>query len=63
MFLNRLNYVIFWAGLQKHVLMTGGGGYIGHIVDQYRTAYLAERDAVLRHYIQLHPDDFPIPGK
>lgn len=23
----------------------------------------AERDAVYRHYIQLHPDDFPPPGK
>lgn len=35
----------------------------GKIVDGWRNDHLAERDAVLRHYIQLHPEDFPDPGK
>jgi len=39
------------------------GGFIGKTVDGWRDDYLAERDAVLRHYIELHPEDFPDPGK
>ena len=35
----------------------------GKTVDGWRNEHLAERDAVLRHYIQLHPEDFPDPGK
>lgn len=39
------------------------GATLAHFVEQYRINYWAERDAVLRHYIQLHPEDFPPPGK
>lgn len=28
----------------------------------YRKNYYAERDAVYRHYVELHPEDFPPPG-
>lgn len=35
----------------------------GKTVDGWRNEHLAERDAVLRHYVQLHPEDFPDPGK
>lgn len=33
-----------------------------YYVKQYRTAYLADKDAMFRHYIQLHPEHFPPPG-
>ncbi|XP_022906330.2 NADH dehydrogenase [ubiquinone] 1 subunit C2 [Onthophagus taurus] len=52
-----------FSGLQRHLAATGIGGYIGHVIDGYRNSHYAERDAVLRHYIQLHPDDFPIPER
>lgn len=43
-----------------------GAGILGAVVfyyfKQYRTAYLADKDAMYRHYIQLHPDEFLAPG-
>lgn len=33
-----------------------------HFFMNYRKNYWAERDAVFRHYIELHPEDFPAPG-
>lgn len=51
------------AGIQKHLLYTGIGALFGKITDGWRNEYLAERDAVLRHYIQLHPEDFPVPSE
>lgn len=46
-------------GIQMHALYTVAGVLIGKYVDNYRNGYLAERDAAFRHYIQLHPEDFP----
>lgn len=40
----------------------GLGFTFGHFFYQYRMNYFAERDAVFRHYVQLHPEDFPPPG-
>lgn len=39
-------------------------GFIGVLtyVQKQRDSYYAEKDAVYRHYIELHPEDFPIPG-
>ncbi|EDW03842.1 NADH dehydrogenase [ubiquinone] 1 subunit C2 [Drosophila grimshawi] len=48
-----------FSGIQKHIAFTLLGGGIGAFLDQKRDAYLAKRDAVLRHYVELHPDDFP----
>lgn len=39
-----------------------GGYYAGQLILNWRRNYWADRDAVLRHYIQLHPEDFPPPG-
>ncbi|KAB0798799.1 hypothetical protein PPYR_06679 [Photinus pyralis] len=47
------------SGIQKHVVFTILGGFLGKYIDSNRSEYLAERDAVLRHYIELHRDDFP----
>lgn len=35
---------------------------LGKFLEKNRAEYLAERDAVLRHYIEIHREDFPIPG-
>lgn len=32
-----------------------------HFVRNWRASLAAERDAVMRHYIQLHPEDFIPP--
>lgn len=49
-------------GIQKHIIATGGWVSILSYVQHKRNEYLAEKDAVYRHYIELHPDDFPVPG-
>lgn len=38
------------------------GATTAHFFLQYRKNYWAERDAVMRHYVQLHPEDFAPPG-
>lgn len=43
-----------------------GAGIVGAVASyylkQYRTDYLANKDAMFRHYIQLHPESFEAPG-
>lgn len=39
------------------------GVVAGTFVDRKRNEYLAKRDAVLRHYVELHPEDFPVTGE
>lgn len=56
-----INIHIF-LGIQKHLLYTGVAALFGKTADGWRNTYLAERDAILRHYIELHPEDFPMPG-
>jgi hypothetical protein len=34
------------------------GYWLGGMVDHYETKRFAERDAMLHHYISLHPEDF-----
>ncbi|VVC97346.1 unnamed protein product [Leptidea sinapis] len=50
------------SGFQKHILATVGWTALLSFVQNRRDNYLAEKDAVLRHYIELHPEDFPVPG-
>ncbi|KAL5279323.1 Ndufc2 family protein [Megaselia abdita] len=47
------------SGIQKHIILGAGGVALGSWLDSKREAHFAERDAVLRHYVQLHPEDFP----
>ncbi|XP_055695783.1 NADH dehydrogenase [ubiquinone] 1 subunit C2 [Lutzomyia longipalpis] len=51
------------SGLQKHMAFPLIGATVCHFLDRYRDKYMAERDAVLRHYIELHPEDFPTPER
>lgn len=39
------------------------GVVAGTFIDRKRNEYLAKRDAVLRHYVELHPEDFPVTGE
>ncbi|XP_050299449.1 NADH dehydrogenase [ubiquinone] 1 subunit C2 [Anthonomus grandis grandis] len=47
------------SGIQKHILATAAGAAAGFYAEDYRSKKLADRDAVLRHYVELHPEDFP----
>ncbi|XP_067626069.1 NADH dehydrogenase [ubiquinone] 1 subunit C2 [Eurosta solidaginis] len=48
-----------FSGIQTHLLFSAIGGGLGYYFDNSRNEYFAKRDAVLKHYIELHPDDFP----
>ncbi|XP_055836969.1 NADH dehydrogenase [ubiquinone] 1 subunit C2 [Episyrphus balteatus] len=52
-----------WSGIQKHVIFTIIGASAGVYFDKKRNEHIADRDAVLRHYISLHPEDFPTPER
>lgn len=49
-------------GIQKHLVAACFGALAGKTLDGWRNDHLAERDAVLRHYVELHPEDFPNQG-
>lgn len=51
------------SGIQKHLIATSLGAVGGQWIEERRLNYLAEKDAVLRHYIELHPEDFPVPER
>ncbi|CAH2263434.1 NADH dehydrogenase [ubiquinone] 1 subunit C2 [Pararge aegeria] len=51
------------SGIQKHILGVVGWTAAISVVQNKRDEYLAEKDAVLRHYIELHPEDFPTPER
>ncbi|KAK4887527.1 hypothetical protein RN001_003798 [Aquatica leii] len=48
-----------FSGIQQHILLTSGATIFGYYYQKHRDEYLAERDAILRHYISLHREDFP----
>lgn len=43
-------------------MATAAGGFLGKTLEGWRNDHMAERDAILRHYVELHPEDFPDPG-
>ncbi|CAG9785553.1 unnamed protein product [Diatraea saccharalis] len=51
------------SGIQKHVLGVAGWMALLTYVQKKRDEYLAEKNAVLIHYVELHPDDFPVPER
>ncbi|XP_053698415.1 NADH dehydrogenase [ubiquinone] 1 subunit C2 [Sabethes cyaneus] len=52
-----------FSGIQKHIIAAVAASVIATTVDKWRNQYLAEKDATLRHYIELHPEDFPAPER
>ncbi|XP_031629408.1 NADH dehydrogenase [ubiquinone] 1 subunit C2 [Contarinia nasturtii] len=51
------------AGAYLYPIYAAVGWSAGQLWRNQREAYWADRDAMLRHYIQLHPDDFPPPER
>uniref|UniRef100_A0A182N710 NADH dehydrogenase [ubiquinone] 1 subunit C2 n=1 Tax=Anopheles dirus TaxID=7168 RepID=A0A182N710_9DIPT len=51
------------SGIQKHVAAALAVGAAATMVEKWRNAHFAEKDATLRHYIELHPEDFPTPER
>ncbi|XP_043190013.1 ethylene-responsive transcription factor ABI4-like isoform X2 [Amphibalanus amphitrite] len=51
------------AGIQRHIALGGIGWVAGLYINKWIESNSAERDAVLKHYIQLHPEDFPVPER
>lgn len=49
-------------GAYLYPVYFAAGWVTGQLLTNYRQNYYAERDAVYRHYIELHPEDFPPPG-
>ncbi|XP_043278150.1 NADH dehydrogenase [ubiquinone] 1 subunit C2 [Venturia canescens] len=52
-----------WAGIQYHFLFGVLGFGAGHLLTERDKYVLARRDAILRDYIRLHPEDFPAPER
>lgn len=50
-------------GIQYHILAATIGGFSGYKLDGWRDDHMAERDAVLKRYVELHPEDFPDQGE
>lgn len=47
-----------FAKIYVHIGATVFGYWLGGYVDHWQTKFYAERDAMMRHYISLHPEDF-----
>ncbi|XP_022814984.1 NADH dehydrogenase [ubiquinone] 1 subunit C2 [Spodoptera litura] len=52
-----------FSGIQKHILLTAGLMTAFIYMQKHRDNYFAEKDAVLRHYLELHPDEFEEPPR
>lgn len=55
---NWANRAPMLSGIPKHVVITALGWTIGNYVDERRKRYLAERDATMFYYMNLHQDEF-----
>merc|ERR1711931_206587 len=52
-----------FAGFYKTVLLAGFGAYFYTQLDHWAYWKARERDAVLKHYVSLHREDFPVPQR
>lgn len=46
------------AGIHRHVALGIAGFMFGVYIDRYLERKWVHRDAVIKHYIELHPEDF-----
>ncbi|OQR70753.1 NADH:ubiquinone oxidoreductase [Tropilaelaps mercedesae] len=58
-FLNRP----YLSGIQRHILAVVGLGFAGNQLRLWLNRRAQYREAVLRHYVSLHPEDFPEPER
>lgn len=61
-FILNLRKSFFFLGIHRHFVAGIVMGYLGILINERRDRYLADRDAIFRHYVELHPEDFPPPG-
>lgn len=52
-----------FAGLQVHIIAALLGFVVTYKVSEYANNFFAKRDQMLRHYVTLHPEDFPEPER
>ncbi|CAK1601207.1 unnamed protein product [Parnassius mnemosyne] len=52
-----------FSGIQKHIVGVAVWTSLLTYVQNKRDEYFAEKDAVYRHYVELHPEDFPTPER
>ncbi|XP_026733012.1 NADH dehydrogenase [ubiquinone] 1 subunit C2 [Trichoplusia ni] len=50
-----------FSGIHQHVILSAGFVTALTLLNNKRDAYFAEKDAVYRHYIELHPEEFEEP--
>lgn len=51
-----------FTGIHQHAILAAGFVTALTLLNNKRDAYFAEKDAVYRHYIELHPEEFEEPG-
>ncbi|OXU20882.1 hypothetical protein TSAR_015233 [Trichomalopsis sarcophagae] len=51
----------WYSGIRRYALAIGAGIIMAKVLKDAKYHREAERDAVMRHYIKLHPEDFPPP--
>ncbi|XP_059488134.1 NADH dehydrogenase [ubiquinone] 1 subunit C2 [Neocloeon triangulifer] len=61
--MNWASYKPAYSGAPRSLLIIAAFGGAGKYLQDYRDRKLAERDAILRHYITLHPEDFELPPR
>ncbi|XP_014255851.1 uncharacterized protein LOC106670228 [Cimex lectularius] len=59
----RFNRKPVFSGIQHHIMAVVGGWVVGKALHNMMENHNAEKDAIYRHYIDLHPDDFPTPQR
>lgn len=51
-----------WLGLNRTFGYCILGAVFGYFANDRRNNYYAKKDAVVRQYVELHPEDFVMPG-
>uniref|UniRef100_A0A161N1C1 NADH dehydrogenase [ubiquinone] 1 subunit C2 n=1 Tax=Triatoma infestans TaxID=30076 RepID=A0A161N1C1_TRIIF len=51
------------SGIQHYVIAALAGALFGKYGQDRYNEYNMDRDAILRHYVELHPEDFPMPER
>ncbi|XP_014285152.1 NADH dehydrogenase [ubiquinone] 1 subunit C2 [Halyomorpha halys] len=52
-----------FSGIQVHLAFAAAGCGIGILLQRWYDNRTIEKDATYRHYIALHPEDFPMPER
>ncbi|KAL2729222.1 NADH dehydrogenase ubiquinone 1 subunit C2 [Vespula squamosa] len=51
------------AGFQVHIITTLASFLVSYKLQEFTNDHFAKRDQLLRHYVTLHPEDFPPPER